>query len=398
MLYSFANAAPRNIESVRVQDLIPSSFSTGAKNLVDLLEYYYNYLNTVGLPTLEIASISSLKDIDAISLKYIDQIEELIGKNIPASKVLNRVELYKLIVRYYNTRGSEDSVHSFFKIFFNQLVEIIYPKELLFDLSGATGRWDGPNWVYENHKSFPSDNFKIFDGHYWQDYSYVVRSDLDSSVWYDDYLRFVHPAGLKLFSAIVIEIILRNRWDTPIDYSSSDLSVDDSWLQGFIPPYNRDRSNGYHSPKYQPGYLRDSILKYIFTYLLPQNNDDDLLRLVIVDLKYFLGGKDGVDVRNSFVRAQYQASEKFVDTLEIGAGMLDKTNEQAEELYSNTNRCRFTALSVIIGSRASIDYSYYDEDGGDGVGAWSSSSYDEDGGDGVGAWSSSSYDTNVIIN
>jgi hypothetical protein len=658
MSLSIAKATPRNIESVRTKDLIPSSIQLSAKNLVTLLEYYYDYLNTAGLPTNEIASISSLKDIDAVSMKYIDQIEELIGKNVPSSQVLNRIELYKIIVKYYNTRGSEDSVHTFFKIFFNQIVEIVYPKERLFNLSGGGGAWSsvkliedsgetpfirnisdestltlagitfdaivtdgggqlisvainewaedqynigigydngiitvtpgasshigvdavdlsngtttwpipsdlyyvgmlndkpkfseridnvtpwvgtpsriewtgtqwrfyigsatgdafafysledvadpvlvtswsngwepeagvltgsitnltfvGPvnaqifdamlnnsdiaenliisadvlsadwldtiaiadreylttfdlptdvepghlavvngmtthpfvvgvasefdgnivweraapdEWVYTDHKSFVSDDFKLFDGHYWQDYSYVIRSDLDSSVWYDDYLKFVHPAGLRMFSAIVIEMAALNKWDHYMSYESTDINTDDSWMMSLIPPHILDaRSIGFHSPKYQPGFLRDKLLKYIFTYLFDSTADQGLVRLVLLTIKTLTGP---TDVRSSLVRRQYLVSEKFVDPCEIGAGMLSKVIGEADEEFSITNRARFLNLSAFINSPNIWDYAYYDEEEGDGSGVWDSSSYDEDGGDGSPPFDGSSYE------
>jgi hypothetical protein len=657
MLLSIANTTPRNIESVRTNDLLPQGIQAYASTLVSLLEHYYKYLNSTGLPSSEIGSISTLKDIDAVSMKYIDQIEELIGKSIPYSKVLNRVELYKIIVKYYNTRGSQDSIHTFFKIFFDQLVDIVYPREHLFDLSEGKGawtvdtllaeqgevpfirnlsdestltlggitydakatdgrgqlisveyaepeadqyniglgydngiitvtpglksaldvtatdlfdgfdtytipdkfyfagfgvdnrpkyseridnvtpwvgtpsriEWDGSRWdftigsptgdvfafysdedvadpslvtvwsygwvgaitgsidlieftlpvnaqifdallssadvfanlnvsadalapawlspiavtpreylttfdlptnvepgriaivngmsahpfvagiaseinggivweysgvvdewVYENHRSFSSDDFKLFDGHYWQNYSYVVRSDLDSSVWYNDYLKFVHPAGLKMFSAIAIEIVSRNEWFDKLDYTSADLNSDDSWMQALIPPHALNPlSIGYHTPKYQPGYLRDRVLRYIYQYLIEGNVDPTLARLVIMTFKYVIGP---IDVRNSFVRDQYLISEKFTDTLEIGAGMLDETIEGAEERYSNTNSCRLLNLSAIITNTNPFDYSFYDVDGGDAFGVWDASSFEIGAGVGSGDWDGSSYE------
>lgn len=658
MSLSIAKVTPRNIESVRTKDLIPSSIQSSAKNLVTLLEYYYDYLNTAGLPTNEIASISSLKDIDAVSMKYIDQIEELIGKNVPSSQVLNRIELYKIIVKYYNTRGSEDSIHTFFKIFFNQIVEIIYPKERLFNLSGGGGAWssvkliedsgatpfirnkadestltlagitldaivedgggqlisvaineltedqynigigydngiitvtpgaashigvdavnlfdgvttymipsdlyyvgmlnakptfserinnvtpwvgtpsriewtgtqwrfyigsatgdafafysledvadpvlvtswlngwelmtgvlmgsitnltfvppvnaqvfdamlnnsdisenllisadvlssdwldiipltsreylttsnlptnvqpghiaimngmtthpfvvgvssliDGnivweratpDEWVYTDNKSFVSNDFKLFDGRYWQDYSYVIRSDLDSSVWYDDYLKFVHPAGLRMFSAIVIEMAALNKWDHYMSYETTDINTDDAWMKSLIPPHVLDaRSIGFHSPKYQPGFLRDKLLKYIFTYLFDATADHDLIRLVLLTIKTLTGP---TDVRSSLIRRQYLISEKFVDPCEIGAGMLNKVISEADEAFSTTNRARFLNLSAFISFPNTWDHSYYDEDGGDADIDLGSSSYDEDGGDGSHPFDASSYE------
>ena len=661
MLLSVADARPRNTESVRARDLIPDSLQSNAKTFTDLIEEYYKFLNQDGLPSREIASIRTLKDIDKVSERYLEKIEELIGKSIPQSRVINKIELYKIIVKYYNTRGSEDSVHSFFKIFFNEFVSIFYPKDFLFNASSGLGYWssrdvlnvdydvllrqqsdvievtlngitfscktadgtgnvtsirfkdlvedqydvfvdyykgvtsvlpgeksclditatdlfdggttyaipdklffvglgtdDKPNyseqlpyvsipftgsptriewngdkwiftigsalgdlfafyseedvadpslvttwipgwysaigvpitgsidlieygiptngqmfaalasddaftedltisadvlsadwtaeyettdrfyltenplplvdipvgylsvvngrtfrpfvlgitsvvndefvwhkhftesWVYENHRSFPSDEYKLFDGYYWQDYSYVIKSNLDAEDWLSAYKKFVHPAGLQLFSAIAIEMISRNEWNEPLDYSSTDLENDFTWLKALVPPARLDANSiGYHTPKYQPGYLRDKVFRYIFTYLLPEIHDETLLRLLILNYRLALGPND---VQSSFVRRQYQATEKFIDPGQIGAGWLNKTIEEAEEDYVYTNSCRIHNISIFFREDTIYDYSFYDTELGEGDSIWESSFFDTESGEGSGVWSSSSYE------
>lgn len=355
-LTSIADARPRNIESVRTQDLIPPAIQNNAKNFIALLEKYYDYMNSEGLPSSEIQSLSSNKDIDKISDKYLIQIEQLIGKAIPKSQVLSRLELYKIIIQYYNTRGSEDSIHLFFRIFLNKIVQVSYPKEQLFTLSDGRGEWVNGEYVYSDFKSFPSHDYKLFDGYYYQDYSYVIRSDIDSLLWQDDYIKFVHPAGLKLFTAIVIEIVKKNFWNNQIDYSTTNID-DNAWLTSLVPPFIRDRRNeGYHTPKYQPGYLRDSFLRYIFTYLFDPK-DEDLLRAVYVNLAYYTST---TRFRDTFIRERYQVNEKFVDPTEIGAGFLNKVIGDGDETYSRTNRFKMLNFGAFISNVETTKPSYFD--------------------------------------
>jgi hypothetical protein len=355
---SVANAGPRNAESVRVNDLIPPAIQTNAQLLVSFLEKYYEHLNSEGLPSYEIQSISGLHDLDLVSEKYLSQIEALIGKSIPSSTVLDKFELYKIVLEYYNTRGSEDSIHLFFKIFLNKVVELSYPKEVLFKLS--EGDWDNDAQEYLDHKSFASDIYKLFDGHYYQDYSYVIRSDIDSSLWRDDYLGFVHPAGLKLFTAIVIEILALNRWDEYIDYSSEGLEDPDLWLNKLVPPSRYDATSlGFHTPKYQPGYIRDQFFRFVFKYLF-DHNDEGLLRQVIINFKFLFLSPS---FRDTLVREQYQISEKFIDPTEIGCGFLSKTIEDAEALYSRTNTCKILNIGSFITTTNIFETSYLDDAG-----------------------------------
>lgn len=243
-------------------------------------------------------------------------------------------------------------------------------------------------WIYENNRSFPSDNFKLFDGHYWQDYSYVIKTNLDANEWINVYNKFVHPVGLQLFSAIAIEMIVRNEWYEEMNYNSPDLENNFAWLESLVPPA-RLRTNllGHHTPKYQPGWLRDKILKYLFKYLLP--DEENLLRLLLLNHNLRYGP---VDVQTSFVRKKWQEYEKFIDPCQLNAGWLNKTIAEAEEEFSVTNSCRIHNISVFGKETNIFEYSFYDTDFGEGIGVWEDSSFDEGSGEGSGVWNESSYE------
>lgn len=134
---------PHNTETTRVNTIMPQAIANKAKGLVTLLEDYYDYLNTNGLPSCEINRIIDNHDIDRVSDEYLDSIGEEIAKNVPNSNVLDKVSLYKKIVKFYSIRGSEDSLYAFFRIFFDEYASVTYPKEKLFKLS--EGDWDSSN-------------------------------------------------------------------------------------------------------------------------------------------------------------------------------------------------------------------------------------------------------------
>lgn len=390
-LVSIADASPRNFESSRSKDLIPPAIQSNAKNFITLLESYYDYLNSSGLPSREIQSLNLNKDIDRVSDKYLSQLEQLIGNSVPGSQVLTRLELYKLIIRYYNTRGSEDSIHLFFRLFLNEVVNVTYPKENLFNLSQGSGEWVDGEYVYHDNKSFLSNDFKLFDGHYYQDYSYVIELDIDSELWQDDYVKFVHPAGMKLFTAIVIELSKRNDWTEYIDYAASNID-ENAWLSVLVPPnINDDESIAFHTPKYQPGYLRDTYLKYLFTYLF-DHSEEDLLRISYYKLKYFI---DTNKFRDTFVRNQYQLSEKFIDPTEIGAGFLDKIIGDGDKENSRINRFKILNIGSFIRNVSTFENSYFDLDDITFQNGWDTSHFnlaDQSSQDG---WESSSFEGTI---
>ena len=618
MLLSVANSRPRNLESSRVSSLFPDTVQESSKTLIEFVEKYYEYLNNVGLPSSEISNITSAKDIDIVSNKYLTEIQSLIARNIPNSVALDKVTLYKIILQYYRTRGSEDSIHSFFKIFFDEFVTIFYPREYLFELSGGRGQWmpivasqlstvntnpnknqikivsdyaigpvtskdkapytyvlqsyskfvwtldgrapsstvphlqkvnsrwvytygtvvvtsannttwpdealwntfsrnieytsgnaetnttrnieyksleinpisitetillrDDPDeilstdilttesgeeltleqffipegtinitvsgittqsggtdyiivqdtnitntndavivtenatgslyneitsnieyvhlftvtalplsalkidslinsletaetntvyrctqisptlwesvsadfriWQYSDSKSFASDRYKLHDGEFWQKYSYQIKTTLSYDTWSYDYLRFVHPAGLKLFSALLYEILAKSEWKQYIDYISSDSATDYTWLGAYIPPVI-----GYHTPTSQPGWLtsRERVLTFLLQVLRDANADASLIR--IIELVLSFQSLNEV-YRDKTVHATYQSWFKFIDTTELIAGFSDKTIALANAEYSREDLPLFSNLSCIVTPKVS-DFTYY---------------------------------------
>jgi hypothetical protein len=222
-------------------------------------------MNTAGLPSREINDITTEQDIDRASGEYIDGIQKEIASIIPNSSQIDRVSLYKKIIQYYKIRGSEDSIHVFFKIFFNEVVEVFYPKERLFELS--TG----------DINSYTNDISRLHDGDYWQRFSYEIKAPIDTSYWLDNFYGLVHPAGLKLFASIVIQLITENNWLGPAGkvklednnyvvtegarlYTTDDPENDLSWIRDMFPSVV-----GYHTPLFQPGWLSQGfkILKLL---------------------------------------------------------------------------------------------------------------------------------------
>lgn len=60
---------------------------------------------------------------------------------------------------------------------------------------------------YKTTSGFLSDDFKVFDGNYYQDYSYEIRSPLPLDKYQNMILEVLHVAGTKLFGKVETESI-----------------------------------------------------------------------------------------------------------------------------------------------------------------------------------------------
>lgn len=254
MHISTANYNPLNHERDKVRELVPQYLRDGATNLISFMEEYYGYLNREGYASYELSHVIDEQDIDATSAKYLDAIQSEIASIVPNSTVVDRNTLYKRIVHYYRVKGTPESVDVFFQLMFNTLADVYYPGDNLLKLSAGT--YDETKSSYTKDSGFLSGNDKIQDSDFWQDLSYVVTSSIPSSQWSNSFKRLVHPAGLKFFSKAIVQAAVTSRWDQ----SESYLTEEDR-LIAFQPPRLRGTSsyNGFHSPKFQPGWLAAAI-------------------------------------------------------------------------------------------------------------------------------------------
>lgn len=311
MIFSTASVpstrGARSAEFEKVESLFPHHLreSESAKKIIGFIDEYYKYLNQNGLPSYELKSIVTEHDIDRVSAKYLDNFANEIAKTVPNSRVIDRVTLYKYIVRFYKERSTEDTVIAFFRIFLGALAEVYFPNQDLFRVSAA-----------EN--SIPSSNKKIQDSRFWQTFSYVIRTDVNAAEWLDSYLRFVHPAGLRLFVEIIIEAIMRNDWISPITYNIRFIEEDVSWLRSLIPAFRNifsPDSTGQHLPRFQPGWLSANLS--IIRLLLGQSNHlREMLRInedgSVRELSRIVTPPSVIQLQNGDVVVSNDGEEAFV--------------------------------------------------------------------------------------
>jgi hypothetical protein len=58
---------------------------------------------------------------------------------------------------------------------------------------------------YANNDGKLSSNKRMFDGSYYQDFSYVLRSEIAFSRYRETYKKLIHPAGFKMFGEVLIK-------------------------------------------------------------------------------------------------------------------------------------------------------------------------------------------------
>jgi len=245
----------------RLQSLLPAGIKDRSANLLNFLEDYYKYMNTVG-PTSNINSLLSSRNISEIPDEYLNAIQDEIASYIPSPAKMDRRTLLKRIVKYfYNMRGSRESANVFFNLFYNTdcIISDPVPSSLI-------------SPIEVNQKS-------------WGPYSYSIGVNLPVKEWEKPYRALIHPVGFRFYTAdkgntdsngnntassLFLLFAAFNRWDKLkadafiIENPDPSTSADIPYLYdyGRFQEFTTDNyylgladTNPYRYPASQPGWI-----------------------------------------------------------------------------------------------------------------------------------------------
>jgi hypothetical protein len=182
------------------------NYNTQTATLTTPIKYWAGPGASYALNTIE-----ESMDIDSTAAAYLELIQKEIAAVVPRSIQVNKRNLYKAITDYYKIRGSSDSIEVFFRLLFDDEVEVEYPWDST--LIPSSGKWDinpalPKGGIYLDKKGFLSDTIKVQDSLRYQKFSYLIRTGQNLSSWDYFYDRLVHPAGFKYFAEILIQMFL----------------------------------------------------------------------------------------------------------------------------------------------------------------------------------------------
>ena len=237
---------PRNLEIPRSAELLPEQIRVTATNFLQLIEEYYRFMNlnefaTVATsvpnssklsgksgsgPTNVIHSILTQLDPDIVDEDYLTHIVSAIAPYVPLPSYMSttstvtvnppalykyhsteelaflRAQLYRKIVKYfYSTRGSRNSVETFFRIFYNAGASIIdnndYPSTIQYyvkDWLTTSGMPISMTTVSGGSLVYGQTPMEA-----WTPFTYVISTNVigGTSTFDVPYQTMVHPIGFK---------------------------------------------------------------------------------------------------------------------------------------------------------------------------------------------------------
>jgi len=127
-----------NISSF-VDDLVPEHISTSYPELIEFIKVYALYLEHKNKSGFYLNQLDHQRDIDMIEEELLTELQNEIGVPIPRNFAASPRVFYRHLVEFYKSRGTPESIKSFFKLIYDDEVEIYFPKEDM--LIPSDGKW-----------------------------------------------------------------------------------------------------------------------------------------------------------------------------------------------------------------------------------------------------------------
>ena len=168
----------------RVDEALPSYFETDNPQLINLLEKYYDFLDSDGQYAFSnsINEIILNRDVAQNSEAALDELITEIGDGLTSASFFKQPRLMaKLLGEFYRVKGTLVSIEGFFKGFFNEDIVIEYPKQQIFIVGESNVGYDSQKFIQDNN--------------IYQIFSILVKSGVSVRDYETLYKKFVHPAG-----------------------------------------------------------------------------------------------------------------------------------------------------------------------------------------------------------
>ena len=289
-----------NISSY-IDELVPDHVESKYPDLVNFLKTYALYLERSNQSGFYLNALDIQRDIDFVEDNLLTELQNEIGIAVPRDFATNPRMFYKRLVEFYKSRGTPESITSFFRMIYDDDVETYFP--FVDVLIPSDGDWtDQTAAVIANRTGFTPRNTFTVSG---TPTEITGNNDNGTAAFFDDDIVFVN----NTLQTPVTDYTETVYSDTTTKYK---LTFTSALTNGdIINTYSRGlftTANGFLSNK---KFLQDSYYYQQFSYVLKT-------------------GKNVSDWKNAFTRLVHPAGFKFFGEIVILVKLLTSSNTQAQ--------------------------------------------------------------------
>ena len=177
----------------QVTQVLPEFYQTEYPRLVTFLKKYYEYTGEDGSVSFDekIHNLFGIRNISTADIESLDLLLNEISEGLETSSFYQNPRLMtRLLSHFFRNKGTQLSAEQFFKAFFNEDVEISYPKKDIFFLN------DGNSVIGPQGLKYITDDKK------YQIFSVLLKTGISFSDYEDLYKKLVHPSGFHLAAEV----------------------------------------------------------------------------------------------------------------------------------------------------------------------------------------------------
>ena len=289
-----------NISSY-IDELVPDHVESSFPDLVNFLKTYALYLERQNKSGFYLNALDIQRDIDFVENELLTELQNEIGIAIPRDFATNPRMFYKRLVEFYKSRGTPESITSFFRMIFDDEVETYFP--FVDILNPSDGDWtDQTAAIIADRTAFTPVNTFTISG---TPTVTPANNDANNPALFDDDVVFVNNTyqtpGTDYTEEVYSDTTTKYRLNFTTALSNGD--VVRTYPKGLF-----TTANGFLSNK---KFLQDSFYYQQFSYVLRT-------------------GKNLADWSNAFTRLVHPAGFKFFGEIAILVQLLDQGNTAAQ--------------------------------------------------------------------
>jgi hypothetical protein len=176
-----------------VEKILPEYFLAEYPTFVTAMDTYYGYTDSDNNIHQKLLSIETTRDIEQTTLALLNFLINDLGDGASTKRFLYPRTAAKMLPELFKLKGSAYSAEMFFRMFYGEDIQIVYPKDQLIIV--------GETPIGYDHL------YKLQDGALNQVLSILIKSPLALSTWKTLFKKYVHPAGFYLGAEVKIENI-----------------------------------------------------------------------------------------------------------------------------------------------------------------------------------------------
>jgi hypothetical protein len=289
-----------NISSY-VNDLIPEHVATTYPDLIEFIKVYALYLERTNNSGFYLNSLDIQRDIDHVEEALLTELQNEIGVAVPRDFAADPRTFYKHLIEFYRSRGTPESITSFFRIIYDDEVETYFP--FVDVLNPSDGKWTDQtaDIIADRTKFTPSNTFTISGT------PTVTPANNDDSqpALFDDDVVFVNNThqtpGTDYVETVYSDTTTKYKLTFTSALSNGDIVR--TYPKGLF-----TNADGFLSDK---KFIQDSYYYQQFSYVLKT-------------------GKNVSDWKNAFTRLVHPAGFIFFGEVSIFIQLLTSGNNQAQ--------------------------------------------------------------------